>query len=273
MINLTMLLGLAVIIIITIIVHSYRLYYKYLSEQMTTQKDQETDSSIIIDPSNWKIDGVFEVHITINPKDNYVKLLRFIEDKKLSRKIKIVFAVSEVGNNQYMISYFTQKDDDKLAVEFANNLASELERDKIDVVRVKIESHNTKNMPLTDKDYYDVCNALNLKYDNKCGKSYFEFHCKVETIFGDLLDLENHVSKHSGCALSYNLCSNNKKPILTIRVYNVGFDNAKIYKDTVMNDLKKKGHTFEDKIQQEFSIFDSNSELDNNWINVKFKIL
>ena len=41
------------------------------------------------------------------------------------------------------------------------------------------------------------------------------------------------------------------------------------YKDSVLNDMRKQGYIFEDKIQQEFSIYDSNSSTDKNWIEFK----
>ena len=54
-------------------------------------------------------EGLFEVHITIDPVGNFLKLLQF-QKKYIGRKgMKIVLAASSVSNNQYMISYFTSK--------------------------------------------------------------------------------------------------------------------------------------------------------------------
>jgi len=38
------------------------------------------------------------------------------------------------------------------------------------------------------------------------------------------------------------------------------------YKDEVMNSLKERGYVFENKIQEEFSIYDSNSSVDSGWL-------
>lgn len=219
---------------------------------------------------NKVLNGIFEVHITVKPKKNYTTLLKYIEENRHERKFKLVFAVSG-KNNQYMLSYFTRKDDDKLAVESALQTAENLKKEGISVTRVKIEAHDVRGLPLSNKDYEDMSDHLNLKYNRKCGKPYFEFHCKISPNDQNYLeDLENDVKKFDKCAISYNLCSSNKNPILTIRIYDVGFVNAEKYKDEVMNSLKKLGHIFEDKIQEEFSIFDSNPGLDEGFISNQF---
>jgi len=66
--------------------------------------------------------------------------------------------------------------------------------------------------------------------------------------------------------ISHNLCSKTRKPLLTIRVYNNGFVLAQEYKDYVLNDMKSNGYVFADEIQQEFSIWDTNQELDEGWL-------
>ena len=212
------------------------------------------------------LNGIFEVHITVNPEDNYVSLLQYSMNQ--SRKMKLVFACSVAKNNQYMLSYFTRKTDDKLAVDGALQVESEIQSLGVKVVRVKVESHGAEGTPITTKDYEDSCEALKAKYVDKVViwyEPYFEFHCKIDSTDESIDTMENDVSKYEGAALSYNLCSQSKKPLLTIRVYD-GFSNAQSYKDKVMNGLKEKGYVFEDKIQQEYSVFDSHSALDSDWI-------
>ena len=79
-----------------------------------------------------------------------------------------------------------------------------------------------------------------------------------------------------GIAVSYNICGQNKKPLLTIRIYDHGYLNAENYKNRILDGLKEtdilltkcpyRDITFEDKLQQEFSIYDTNTELDQGWI-------
>ena len=236
-----------------------------LQKQLQSMKDIK---SYGIQP----IDGLFEIHITVDPKDNYVPLLEFVKKYERMKGMKLVFAISRKGNNQYMISYFTNKKDNQLAIDSANKIAQELRESQIDVVRVKVESHNTKSFPLTDENYFDY-----KAYNEKFGIPYFEFHVKVNAhkILQDyLLHLEETCSymkdkidsKDVGIAVSYNICGQNKKPLLTIRIYNKGYLNAESYKNQILDGLKEKGYTFEDKLQQEFSVYDTNIELDKGWI-------
>lgn len=211
------------------------------------------------------LNGIFEVHITIYPNNNYTRFLEYIYDHRTERKFKLVFAVSGT-NNQYMLSYFTRKDNDDMAVKSAKDVAADLELNGISISRIKVECHDVCNLPMTSEEYGKMNEYLNTKYHNKCNKPYFEFHCKIDPNNGNLSDLERDVKKFQNCAISYNLCSANKNPILTIRIYDCGFIDAETYKDKVMNELKKLGYIFEGRIQKELSIFDSNPQLDAGFI-------
>jgi hypothetical protein len=212
---------------------------------------------------------VFEIHITIDPEDDFTKLLNFIKKYEKSKGMKIVYAVSSVKNNQYMLSYFTRKQDDKLAVDSANKIAEELTNTGIKVLRIKVEGHGVKGTPITTEDYKIVRKYLNDKYLGKEGKPYFEFHVKIGNRENQdlcLNQLELDVKNYKGVSISYNLCSAIRKPLLTIRVYDNGFMNAQKFKDDVIEEMKSIGYVFEDKIQQEFSIYDTNSSIDAGWL-------
>src|ERR1700681_3204676 len=73
--------------------------YLQLKERMNSQKTIT---------SGVPFNGVFEVHITVDPESNYVKLIDYIGNSK-HHSMKIVYAVSTQKNNQYMLSYFTRK--------------------------------------------------------------------------------------------------------------------------------------------------------------------
>jgi hypothetical protein len=226
--------------------------------------DEESKSSTT--SSSKGMSGTFEIHVTVDPKNNYVKLLSFIEDHKFQRNFKLVYAVSSSGSNQYMLSYFTHKSDDRLAINSALDITKELEKNNIVVIRVKVEAHDASGIPITDREYRALVKHLSDKYPYESHKQYFEFHCKVNHAELDLEQLEKDINDYKGTGISYNLCSSNKNPLLTIRAYDVGLTNAIAYKNTVMNHLKRYGYIFEDKIQQEFAVYDTNTAIDENWL-------
>jgi|SRR5579872_857381 len=199
-------------------------------QKMTREMDRMRNSMVT---SDFKcFDGIFEIHITINPRTNttdaeynYVKLLDYVRLHEKQKGMKIVFAVSSQGNNQYMLSYFTRKTDDQLAIDAALQVAKELEGLEIKVLRVKIEGHGCIGTPQTTEDYKIVSKYLQNKYEGKAGNPYFEFHVKVSNA-NDITELEFAVSQFKGTSVSYNLCSAEKKPILTIRMYGKGFTDA-----------------------------------------------
>ena len=229
--------------------------YQQMKDRLNSQKTITGDV-----PYN----GVFEVHITIDPCDNYVKLVDYVTKSK-THAMKLVFAVSNAKNNQYMLSYFTRKEDDMDVYKGTQIVANELKQYGIIVNRIKVEGHGLQNTPMTKHDYELSKKYLAEKYTT--GSPYFEFHVKINDSSG-LNNIESDIEMYEGTGLSYNLCSASRKPILTIRIYNEGFIGAQLYKDNIMNSLKNNhGYSFEDKIQQEYCIYDSNTDLDAKWLN------
>jgi hypothetical protein len=239
------------------VTNQYKRRIDELEEELAHLKDTCTSLSEGVHPLN----GVFEIHITIDPKENYVSLLNFV--RTYEKALKLIFAVSSVGNNQYMISHFTRKMDEQDVVRSANKMADDMRLAGILVNRIKVESHGATGTPLTKTDYNLFYDYILKKYTKSAGKPYFEFHLKVNKITGNL---ENDVKEFKGVAISYNICGVSKLPLLTIRVYDDGFHGAQQYKDQVVGKLKSKGYTFEDKIQEEFSVFDTNAQLDKGWL-------
>lgn len=236
---------------------------KTLATQLTQFKDQ-----IPSQDKTSPLDGLFEIHITI--EQDFTKMLHFIKTKEHHHSFKPVFAVSSVSNNQYMISHFTRKTDENKAIEFALNLSQEFVTSGMKVLRVKVESHGAKGTPLSTRDYEMFCEYSRQRYGPKAGKPYFEFHVKIsrhKQVVAYYEMLEKQVKEFgNGVAISYNLCSKNLHPLLTIRCYDQGFTMAESFKDKVINHLKQQGYVFEDQIQQEFSVYDTNAELDKGWL-------
>jgi hypothetical protein len=222
--------------------------------------------------------GSFEIHITTDhtAPDAYVKLLSFCQSSQERKELKVIYAVSSVGNHQLMISKFICKDHEKYAVQYANELASDMTQFGLQVIRLKVEFHNARGTPMTKTEYYRFSEYLKENYNET--KPYFEFHVKVmsnsnflksnSNVDLDFKTLEHDVSAFTGVAISYNLCSRNLKPLLTIRIYDVGFISAQKYKDRVLDTLKAFGYVFETAIQQEFSILDTEPSLDYGWLSL-----
>ena len=244
----------------------YSIYVLFFSNRSLAQLLNSVKTTDVAKP----LDGIFEIHITIDPENNFVKLLQFVNKTSKTTNLKIIYAVSVVKNNQLMIGHFTRKNNEKEAIQAAKHLESEMIAFGIKVVRVKVESHNTGSIPLTKQDYFNFKKYLETKYENYCGSPYFEFHVKVgnNTINDNYMQtLENDTKHFKNVAISYNICSSNCKPLLTVRVRDEGYQMAQNYKDDILNKLKLKGYVFEDKIQTEFSVYDTNENLDNGWLN------
>ena len=66
--------------------------------------------------------------------------------------------------------------------------------------------------------------------------------------------------------MSVNLCSSSRKPLITIRKYDMGKDEAMEQKNLILDNLKQQGFKFEDQLQEEFSVYDDFSSVDNGWL-------
>ncbi len=262
-----------ILVISSLIVFTIQLLYK----QYKQINDLQNTVNVYLDELERSkdkgikpLDGIFEIHITVDPftlgKNNFVSLLSFVKLHEKDKGMKVVFAVSDKGNNQYMLSYFTRKTNEKDAIDSANHISDSLKEFGIKVIRVKVESHNTKGTPMTRGEYKRFSEYLFETY--KASTPYFEFHVKISGHNIDLnyIQLEKDIIQFKYTAISHNLCSKNRKPLLTIRVYNEGFIGAQKYKDCVLDKMKEMGYVFEDIIQQEFSVWDTNTDLDHDWI-------
>jgi len=207
--------------------------------------------------------GLYEIHITVDHNQGFYNLLNFVNSKK---NMKILFAISRSNNYQYMVTHFTCKETIEQSVDKALSIATQLEKHNITILRTKVEMRNTINMPIDQEAYNILKHHLDQTYNHTNGKPYFEFHLKISNTGIDLDKLEDDVNQFENSVISYNLCSIHKKPILTIRMYDTGYKDATNYKNTVVNSLKQLGYVFEDKIQEEFSVYDSNQSVDDGWI-------
>jgi len=248
-------------------------YYIYKSKTITKLKtiyvSKATNREI------GEINGVFEIHITVDHSVGFMKLIDFTNsyEKMGCGNMKVLFAVSHENNNQYMISHFTRKQTSADAIIKANKIAQEMKESEIIVKRVKVEamvSSGTQGIPLNKEEY----KIMYAKFNDEgfLGKPYFEFHVKVDSVENGnelIVKLRNlfPLLKEIQIAISWNIMSRSgMKPLLTLRMYDMGLVEAQNYKDIILNTCKKNGYVLADQIQEEFSIYDSFVEEDKGWI-------
>lgn len=225
------------------------------------------------------INGLFEIHITVDHTDKnggngFYNLYNYVSK---NNGMKLILAVAKNGDypnqntgslTQYMISKFKNGTEQEV-IERALEIAREMKQENIEVLRVKVESMAFNDgVPVTMEDYKKYILLP------KTGKPYFEFHAKIKPFNNELESLvefwnKNTILKpHVFVALSINLLSRseNKNPLLTIRVYDGGRIDAIDLKNAIFDDLKNKNYHIIDAIQQEFSVYDTNENLDKGWL-------
>ena len=90
----------------------YSIYVLFFSNRSLAQLLNSVKTTDVAKP----LDGIFEIHITIDPENNFVKLLQFVNKTSKTTNLKIIYAVSVVKNNQLMIGHFTRKNNVKEAI-------------------------------------------------------------------------------------------------------------------------------------------------------------
>lgn len=199
-----------------------------------------------------QIEGLFEIHITVDP--DQIDLLRLF---CLDQKLKPILAVASIGKNpnQLMISKF-KRGTFKEIIQRMDQLQKEMEDFGLKIVRKKIESmaHN-KGVP----------QRINLHFEGK--EYYFEFHLKYAIENSKQYREIEKIAIENDCGVSFSAFKENIKALFTIRIAGFcGFENAEKQKNKIIDKLKEKGFHTHDQIQQEFSVFDSNPEYDDGWL-------
>lgn len=211
------------------------------------------------------IKGLFEIHITV---DHQKPGALFALHAFVSRydTMKKVLAVTEAGNDQYMISKWKNGTIDE-AIAKAKEIEAAMIRDDLKVLRVKVESMaGNPGVPATRAE------AL------KGEQYYFEFHAKlivpksIDTLNGQLGIMRFLIPQGARIGYSVNIAGS-AIPLLTIRVNNTGREEAFAIKDTVIDLLKDSQYHIKGGIQQEFAIFDTNPSMDDDWLYTMNKAL
>ncbi len=179
--------------------------------------------------------------------------------------------MSETGvqKEQYMISKWKNGTDESV-IKRAIDIADDMRGKNVKVSRVKVESmaHN-QGVPQSEGDFHKLISSNDLT-----GRPYFEFHTKIDITDNRLEHLVQwcdtqklkYASDNDVClGISANICGS-AIPLLTIRIYNHGRDYSIDIKDEILNNLKKSEFKVIGNIQQEFSIYDNNGDMDRDWL-------
>uniref|UniRef100_A0A6B2LC49 Uncharacterized protein n=1 Tax=Arcella intermedia TaxID=1963864 RepID=A0A6B2LC49_9EUKA len=207
--------------------------------------------------------GLFETHITVKTdlqKDPH-QIQKF---KDLCTNIQVKPVLIELPNGvnptQMMTaSYSTGPIDEVLPG--AYKLSQYFIKHDFDIQRTKIEAMcSTEGVPVTDQE------ALLLPHTN-----YFEFHIKVGLNPDQLAHMEQisslchehnaHLSKNSFKVM----LSGVEERFITLRIYKKGKANALEAFNRCVSAIQQKGYKIL-TTQREYSVFDSNVQLDSGWI-------
>lgn len=203
--------------------------------------------------------GTFEVHITVKA-DNLAVREKF---KSLCQnlKVKCVFIELSKGvtRSQLMTASYHHgllKD----VLQEINQIAQNIINADFEITRIKIEAMvSNRDIPMEDIE------AQKLPKSN-----YFEFHVKVILSAWENLEVLRKYCLQHNAHLSANafkkLVDGKQQRFITMRIYGMGYKSAQTRFDNFLSYLKAKGFKLSQQ-QREYTVYDSNLNLDAGWIN------
>lgn len=196
--------------------------------------------------------GLFEVHLITTP-EHQSQLFGFItnlidsNDKSLIRP-RPTCAYALYGNypNQPMFTFWVNG-----------------HIDEVNKVVYDIEARMAKMMPVLRTKIEAM--AHNEGVPNVCSDDhYFEYHFKVPVKNTTEWNLLVEIITPYGAHLFYNPYNKNLTPIVTLRRYTSLDDLDHEYK-YMIKDLEYNQFVYHE-LEKEYSVYDSNVELDQNWL-------
>jgi len=201
--------------------------------------------------------GTFEAHITVKA-DNLVLRQEFT---KICQKLKVKCVFIElpkgVTRSQLMTASYhhgTLKD----VVQQINQIAQNIFNAGFEITRIKIEAMvSNQDIPISDIE------AQKLPQSN-----YFEFHVKAILSANQNLDILRKYCFQHNAHLSQNalkkLADGKQQRFITMRVYGLGYKAAQKRFDNLILLLKNKAFKLSQQ-QREYTVYDSNLNLDAGW--------
>lgn len=204
-----------------------------------------------------KYTGTFEAHITVNAIEAIERAIFAKLCQKWGIKCVIIELPCGISKNQPMTASIHRGTLNKVLQE-VKQLAQKIIAEGLAVTRIKIEAMvSNQDIPKSD----DEAKALP-------ATNYFEFHVKT-TLAADA-DLEalkqfcwQYNAHLSTNALRY-LKDGYQQRFITMRLYQMGLFNARSTFKILLDALKAKNLKL-DPPQLEYTVYDSNSNLDAGW--------
>ncbi len=203
--------------------------------------------------------GTFEAHITV--KADKLALKEKFDLLCQNLNLKCVFIELPKGTTRshpMTASYHhgTFKD----VLQKINQIAQNIVNADFKITRIKIEAMvSNQDIPILDIE------AQKLPKSN-----YFEFHVKAILSADQNLEVLKKYCLQHDAHLSANafkkLVNGRQQRFITMRVYRVGYKTAQKRFDNLLGLLKAKGFKLSQQ-QREYTVYDSNLNLDAGWIN------
>ena len=202
--------------------------------------------------------GTFEAHITVKADDLAVREKFDLLCQNLNVKCVLIELSSGETPFQPMTAsyhYGGLKD----VVQEVNKIARTIVDAGFEITRIKIEAMvSNRDIPISDVE------AQKLPESN-----YFEFHIKAMLSASENLELLKKYCLQHDAHLSANafkqLIDGKQQRFITMRVYGAGYKSAQQCFDNLLALLKAKGFKLSQQ-QREYSIYDSNLNLDAGWV-------
>jgi len=222
---------------------------------------------------------LYEIHITV-AGDDALKLMDYIHYRK-EEKHKYILEWLPVGDNniQPMISKYRHGTYQQL-FDYMMSIKQDMISYGLTVVRSKLETGISASIvPATQQDYDKLVSNIitNNTSNNSVCLPYAEFHVKVlDTTMSTLqihnlcqqtlYNVNNNTNNDIKIGVSINVAGTTKVPTVTMRIYNSYYDIITVTKNRILSYLSSLGLKLAEEVRQEYSVFDDNQSLDNNWV-------
>ncbi|MEO1427935.1 MAG: hypothetical protein AAFV71_02485 [Cyanobacteria bacterium J06633_8] len=203
--------------------------------------------------------GTFEAHITVKADNLALKDKFKLVCQNLNLKCVFIELPKGVVRSQPMTASYHHgafKD----VLQEINAIAKIITKRDFEITRMKIEAMvSNRDIPISDME------AQKLSKSN-----YFEFHVKAILSTSENLEVLRKYCLQHDAHLSTNafkkLADGKQMRFITMRVYGVGYKSAQTRFDNLLEFLKAKRFKLSQQ-QREYTVYDSNSNLDAGWIN------